>query len=75
MKRKISSVNTLHCSKGAKFSHTYTKRQSEISFSHKRHTSIIVFVQIQDLKHNKAEIKEDTILISGHHNKAKCQNT
>ena len=38
------------------------KRQSEVLFSHKKHTSTIVFVWIQDLKHNKAEIKVDIIL-------------
>jgi len=57
-KRKISSVNTLRYSNGAKFSHTYTKRQSEVSFSHKKYTSMIVFFWIQDWKHNKVKIKK-----------------
>ena len=53
--------------------HLY-KRQPEVLFSHKKYTSTIVFDWIQDLKHNKTEIKEDTNLVSGHHNKTECQN-
>jgi len=56
-------------------SRTYIQKATKYFISHKRHASTIVFVWIQDLKYNKEEIKEYTILASGHHPKTKYQNT